>query len=409
MPVETSRETQTARFNEKRDAILGAAALRFNEQGVKGATLADIAASVGLVTNSVTYYYRKKEDLATACFLRAIAWFDDIAKASARQPNVPERVRSYLRSHAALQAAVRLGQHPPVVVFSDVRALPSPQLEAVHRAYTDMFRRVRSLFKGEETAAWAKDTRNARTHMLLSLANWLPVWFGRYEESEYVRMADRVADIALHGMGAASAEWRVEGDARWLVSTEAGPLDAFLRAATALVNEKGYRGASVDMISARLHVTKGSFYHHNDNKLDLIAACFDRTFKVVRQALEVAASGGDDGWSRAVSATRALVRFQLSEEGPLLRLSSTSALPDQADRARVHKTLQQLTERMASVLVDGLMDGSVRALDTSIAAQMVMGLVNGAAELHRWVPGVTEESVAALYVRPIFCGLLSAD
>ena len=80
-------------------------------------------------------------------------------------------MRSYLRSHAALQAAVRLGQHPPVVVFSDVRALPSPQLEAVHRAYTDMFRRVRSLFKGEETAAWAKDTRNARTHMLLSLAN----------------------------------------------------------------------------------------------------------------------------------------------------------------------------------------------------------------------------------------------
>ena len=64
---------------------------------------------------------------------------------------------------------------------------------------------------------------------------------------------------------------------------------------------------------------------------------------------------------------------------------------------------------MASVLVDGLMDGSVRPLDTSIAAQMVMGLVNGAAELHRWVPGITEESVIALYVRPIFFGLLSAD
>ena len=156
-------------------------------------------------------------------------------------------------------------------------------------------------------------------------------------------------------------------------------------------------------------MTKGSFYHHNDNKLDLIAACFDRTFKVVRQALETAESVEGSGWSRAASATRALVRFQLSAEGPLLRLSSTSVLPDQADRARVHKTLQQLTERMASVLVDALMDGSVRPLDTSIAAQMVMGLVNGAAELHRWVPGVTEESVAELYVRPIFCGLSSAD
>ena len=130
----------------------------------------------------------------------------------------------------------------------------------------------------------------------------------------------------------------VEGDAPWWMPADAGPVDAFLRAATALVNEQGYRGASVDMISARLHVTKGSFYHHNDNKLDLIAACFDRTFTVVRQALEAAESGGGSGWSRACAATRALVRFQLSDEGPLLRLSSTSALPDQADRDRVHQT-----------------------------------------------------------------------
>ena len=63
----------TSRFQVKREAVLAAAAHHFNQQGVKGATLADIAASVGLVTTSVTYYYRKKEDLATACFLRAIA------------------------------------------------------------------------------------------------------------------------------------------------------------------------------------------------------------------------------------------------------------------------------------------------------------------------------------------------
>ena len=67
--------------------------------------------------------------------------------------------------------------------------------------------------------------------------------------------------------------------------------EAFLRAATALVNEQGYRGASVDKISARLNVTKGSFYHHNDNKHDLISECFDRTFAVVRRALSLAEDG----------------------------------------------------------------------------------------------------------------------
>jgi hypothetical protein len=36
---------------------------------------------------------------------------------------------------------------------------------------------------------------------------------------------------------------------------------AYLRAATRLVNEYGYRGASVDRIAAELRLTKGSFYH----------------------------------------------------------------------------------------------------------------------------------------------------
>ena len=57
----------------------------------------------------------------------------------------------------------------------------------------------------------------------------------------------------------------------------AGASDAFLQAATFLINEQGYRGASVEKISARLNVTKGSFYHYNDNKDDLVANCFERS------------------------------------------------------------------------------------------------------------------------------------
>ncbi|MGG2362072.1 TetR/AcrR family transcriptional regulator, partial [Salmonella enterica] len=64
---------QTRRYNQKRDAILDAAAVLFNQKGLKGTTLAAVADSVGLMTNSVTYYYRKKEELATAGLLRSIA------------------------------------------------------------------------------------------------------------------------------------------------------------------------------------------------------------------------------------------------------------------------------------------------------------------------------------------------
>ncbi|HEY0819236.1 MAG TPA: TetR/AcrR family transcriptional regulator, partial [Rhizobacter sp.] len=88
---------QTQRFQEKREAILSAAAALFNQHGVKGATLADIAASVGLVTNSVTYYYRKKEDLATACFLRAIEVFRGIIEQASHKSGIEARVSEFFR------------------------------------------------------------------------------------------------------------------------------------------------------------------------------------------------------------------------------------------------------------------------------------------------------------------------
>ena len=48
----------TARYAAKKEAILAAATTILNRQGVKGMTLADVAAEVGLITTSVTYYYR---------------------------------------------------------------------------------------------------------------------------------------------------------------------------------------------------------------------------------------------------------------------------------------------------------------------------------------------------------------
>lgn len=55
-PVARNRRSpQTKRFEEKRELILNAAALLFNERGVRGATFADIAGKVDLVPNSVTY------------------------------------------------------------------------------------------------------------------------------------------------------------------------------------------------------------------------------------------------------------------------------------------------------------------------------------------------------------------
>jgi hypothetical protein len=101
-----------------------------------------------------------------------------------------------------------------------------------------------------------------------------------------------------------------------------------------------------------------------------------------------------------------LVRFQLAAGGPLLRTSALSALPDQEHRDQVRQTMYRLTERMANLVVDGMMDGSIRPLDSAIAARAIFAAVNAAAELHRWFPGATVDNVADVYARPILEGVL---
>jgi AcrR family transcriptional regulator len=404
-----SAGSRSPRFEEKRRAILDAAARLFVQKGVRGATLADVARDVGLITNSVTYYYRRKEDLATACMLATVAALDGlVARAEGAAGDPRERLRAFLELYLDLLARMATGEHPPLVTLHDMRALASPGVEQVFTAYTALFRRLRALLDPADGPALPRAARNARAHLVISVVHGVRGWIDAYEPEDYGRVAARVADLLEAGVGAPGVPW---APAR-LAALAPPPGDAvspeaFLRAATRLVNEQGYRGASVERISASLSVTKGSFYHHNDNKDDLVTACFARTFAVIREAQGAAAGAGRTGWDRIAAAAAELVRWQLSEHGPLLRASALSALPE-ALRAETERTTARLAGRFGAFLVDGMVDGSVRPLDPGIAAHLVNGAINAAAELDRWAPGVGPDEAVEIYVRPMLMGVFPA-
>lgn len=402
---------RTRKYAQKSEALLAAAALLFNQRGVKGATLSDVAAHVGLAKNSVTYYYRKKEDLATACFLRAIADYQRFIDLAAARTTVAERIRALFHQLAMRLAAIEAGTQPALMLFYDLRALPQPQIDQVFTAYTDMFRRIRDLLRSPQAATLSRNERNARGHLLLSTLNNLRAWLQRHEPHEYARIAERAANILLHGMAGPASVWHDHGaEQQWLLGsdTDMAP-GSFLRSATELINEQGYRGASVTRISERLHLTKGAFYARHDAKDDLVTLCFDRSFEIMRQALTLSQSAPGTGWDQLCTVTRGLVRLQLSDGGPLLRLTAISALPDPVQRARIRETTGRLTERMASLVVEGIMQGSVRPLDASLAAQIALCGINAAAELQRWSTHADADSAVALYAKPLLLGLLHQD
>lgn len=182
--------------------------------------------------------------------------------------------------------------------------------------------------------------------------------------------------------------------------------ETFLLAATRLINSRGYRGASVDKISAELNVTKGSFYHHNDAKDDLVVACFDRTFDVMRRVQRLAMGIEGDQWARISSAAAALAEYQLSEYGPLLRTSALSALPSEIREEQVAHS-NRVSDRFASMISDGIAEGSIRPVDPFIAAQMLNATLNAGAELGFWVNGVTQKAAPAVFARPALMGIFA--
>lgn len=396
----------TRRYEQRQTAIIASAVEVLNRKGVRGMTLGEVAARLDLVPTGVIYYFRNKEELAAACFLRGVEIFNRFIAEGSTGETTREKLSVFIGAYFEFQRRAVLGEVEPLAVFNDVRAL---RRATVDEAYIDMFRGLRSLFAGPETAGLDRPGRNARTHLLLAEILWTAAWLPRREPEDYRRAAERLHSVLAEGVAAPGVEWPEAMLAASALDVGPGVDDSaeqFLRAATELINEEGYIGASVEKISARLNVTKGAFYHHNQTKDDLVLACFERTFDVMRRAIRAAEEAASSGLQALVSLSTVLVEYQLSGRAPLLRTSALTSVPETLQPELLAK-FDRISERFASLISDGIADGSLRPVDVNIAAQAVTAMINAGSELHHWAPEITREAAQDLYIRPFFLGLLS--
>jgi AcrR family transcriptional regulator len=311
-----------------------------------------------------------------------------------------DAIRAFVKLFFESQYLVRSEKAEPIAWFEEMRTVNDAD---TGEAFTNMFRKVRSIFSMAGAPAFDRRERNARAHMLLSQMFWAVLWLPRYNPEDYERMAERTADILLRGM----ANSKVPEDMPDLaITAEATSGPDFLRAATELINAEGYRGASVAKIAARLSVTKGSFYHHVEAKDELVGECFERTWSILRQAQAAADKATDNGLANLMAQAQAMVGGQVSEERPLLRTSALAAVPEEM-RPKLLAGFDRITSRYASVVSDGIADRSIRPLEVPLAAQMISGAINAAAELRFWAPGLTAATANSWYVLPLFAGLLT--
>lgn len=410
MPPTSSEldDHMTGRYRQKRVAILSAAATLFDENGIKGTTLAEVATQVGMSTNSITYYFKKKEDLVFECLMHTTRTIAEIAGQCATGATPEERVLLFVTKRLQKMADVVEGRYPAMMSFRDMGELDAPYAKIIVSAYGDMFRQVRNLIATGPITSENRMSLTNRTHLLLSSTQWMRTWLPNFSIASYQHVMTYMCDVLINGLVAPGRQWAPPAELDQRLSAIQLPEPSnrgFLSAAISLINEVGYNGASIDRISARMSVTKGSFYHHIPCKDDLFAECLSYTFAVVDNMQTAAISGKGTGGDKLAALARALISHHLSPKGPLLRLTAWTELSNLNQLQDQVQPLRLLTQTVMDFLATGMMDGSLRPTHQAIAAWMVVGMINGAMTLDKWVPGAERSDVLTHYLKPFFCGI----
>ncbi|AUW56992.1 TetR/AcrR family transcriptional regulator [Sphingobium sp. SCG-1] len=397
---------RSARYEKQRARIVDAAVTLVNDKGVGGMTLQQVAQALDLTTTSVTYYYRYKEQLAAAVFEDTLHRLATMVRDAAKEASPRARVASYVQSYFDQFARVMRGEDRPLAILSEIRTLEERTRRPLIEQYQNIFRDVRSLFGNVDTPE-RKRLYSARAQLLNEALFWSAMWLRRYPLGDLPNIRRRMLDVLENGIAGPNASWPME-----VIDPDADvPDDAkheFLRVANRLINDIGYKGASVDRIVGELKITKGSFYHHLDAKDDLILECYQNDYRRLgRLQLLIRGLGGPVA-RKLASGIASVLNLQFDGVHPLLRTTALQAMPKVVRVAAIER-FDRSALWLSGLLVDGMADRSIRLVDPMIAANIIISTINSAYDLRSWARQQTRDEAIDIYAGVLMRGLLDHD
>jgi AcrR family transcriptional regulator len=186
-----TRPALRARYDERRQALIDAAAKLFAERGYEATSIGDLSEATGLAAGGIYHYTSSKEGLLIAICDELLDPLLDRARAIAATDASPaEHLRELLRAWLLHIE----GHIPHMLVFGQERHAieREPQWRAVRRkrkAFEQILDGV--LARGEADGSMAFEDRGLTLLALLGMVNYAPQWLrpnGR-------RSAEEIADV----------------------------------------------------------------------------------------------------------------------------------------------------------------------------------------------------------------------
>lgn len=164
-----------------------------------------------------------------------------------------------------------------------------------------------------------------------------------------------------------------------------------VRAATEIINRKGYALATMTEIAAQLGLRDATLYYYYSSKQALAYACHLASLERIERLLDEAETSVGTGLQKLRLYIHSLLEDG-AKNGSQLYVGDYSYLED-SERDEIASRASKLETRIEQILQSGVSDGSIVPCDARLVSQLIIGMLIW---LARWTWSVENITVDGL-------------
>jgi len=195
--------TQAADYDERKEAIVVAAAALYASLGFHGASVADIAKRCKTSKSLIYHYYGSKEEILFDVMITHVRALDEAAREVTASADAPKR-KLHEITHRFMALYVGASDRHKVLL-NDLDNLPKArraEIVATQRGLIDLVRRL--LVEIEPQLKKKSGASFAAAMLYFGMINWTHTWFDPKGPVSAAALADMTVDLTLGGLAKAA-------------------------------------------------------------------------------------------------------------------------------------------------------------------------------------------------------------
>lgn len=193
--------TQAADYDERKQAIVEAAAALYARRGFNGASVADLAEACGTSKSLIYHYYQSKEDILFDVMISHVRALDEAARlVAAGHGGAAEKLRAM--AHAFMRLYVGAADRHKVLL-NELDNIDDERRGEIVKTQRGLIEIVQGLLGDIAPALKAKPgERFAAAMLFFGMINWTHTWFDPAGPVSADAIADMAVDLTLKGLAA---------------------------------------------------------------------------------------------------------------------------------------------------------------------------------------------------------------